>query len=281
MPAPRRLALTTSVALLAALGSAAPALAAPTGQAVRQRPALAVHPAAAQHRHHTAPLILGPGASHLAGPYGQSSAAATNYSANWSGYAAIPQSGTGPYSRVSANWTAPSASCTDQDSYSAFWVGLDGVGSSTVEQTGTSADCSGGSPVYYGWYEMFPAYPVQFNDPVVPGDQIQASVASDGQGGFTLTLDDTTQGWIETTKQQQSDAQLASAEVIAEAPSSSSGVLPLTDFGTADFTGASVNGGSMAAANPAQIDMGSSGLVRATTSGLSGGTDFSVAWQHS
>ena len=71
-------------------------------------------------------------------------------SSNWSGYSAV----NGRYTSVSANWTQPSASCTSTTTYSSFWVGLDGDGSSTVEQTGTSADCSGGVPKYYAWYEM-------------------------------------------------------------------------------------------------------------------------------
>jgi len=32
--------------------------------------------------------------------------------------------------------------------------------SDSVEQTGTDSDCDGGSPGYYGWYEMYPADPV-------------------------------------------------------------------------------------------------------------------------
>ncbi|MCC9306211.1 hypothetical protein LN042_03650 [Kitasatospora sp. RB6PN24] len=296
MPAPRRLALTTSVSLLAALGTAAPALAAPThpatsalpaavaGPAAQRRAAFPGHPPLVHHlaarRHRAGPMIPGTGPVHPVGPHGEAPAN-QDYSANWAGWAANPQSNTGPYRNVSASWTAPTAGCTTRNTYSSFWVGLDGDGSDTVEQTGTSADCSGGSPVYYAWYEMYPAYPVEFFDPVVPGDQITASVVADGAGGFTLTINDSTQRWQETVTQQLPGARLASAEVIAEAPSSYSGVLALTDFGTVRFTGASVNGGPVQAANPSKIDMAANGVVKATTSDLSGGTDFSVAWQSS
>ncbi|TQF06872.1 hypothetical protein E6W39_37640 [Kitasatospora acidiphila] len=300
MPAPRRLALTASVALLAALGSAAPALAAPTRPATGTHPATAAdpatltHPAVQQltallglpplvhhltvHGHQTKPRIPSSAPAHLVGPHGETPAN-QNYSANWAGYVANANSGTGPYKTVSANWTAPTATCTSQDTYSSFWVGLDGDGSDTVEQTGTSADCSGGSPVYYAWYEMYPAYPVQLPDHVQPGDQLSASVVTDGSGSFTLTISDSSQGWTESTSQQLSGAQLASAEVIAEAPSSNAGVLPLTDFGTVQFSGASVNGGSLTAANPEKVDMAANGVLKAATSDLSGGTDFSVAWK--
>ena len=56
--------------------------------------------------------------------------------------------------------------------YASFWVGLDGFTSSSVEQTGTDSDCSGRTPDYYGWYEMFPADPVNFTNPVSPGRQL-------------------------------------------------------------------------------------------------------------
>src|ERR1700721_1083408 len=63
-------------------------------------------------------------------------------STNWSGYAAA------------------SGTCSGSAKYSSFWVGLDGYNSSTVEQTGSEVDCSGSTPEYYSWYEMYPAYPV-------------------------------------------------------------------------------------------------------------------------
>ena len=54
-------------------------------------------------------------------------------STNWSGYAAT----TGTYTSVSASWTQPAGTCSRGDQYAAFWVGLDGYTSSSVEQTGS------------------------------------------------------------------------------------------------------------------------------------------------
>jgi Peptidase A4 family len=198
-------------------------------------------------------------------------------SSNWSGYSAI----NGRYTSVSANWTQPAASCTSQTTYSSFWVGLDGDGSSTVEQTGTSADCSGGSPRYYAWYEMYPKFPVNLSIAIRPGDSITASVTTDGKGRFTLTIHDNTTGGNFVTTQMLKRAKLASAEAIAEAPSSSGGVLPLTNFGTASFSAVTVNGAAIGTFNPDRIDMVSGGVTKAQTSALSGGTSFSVAWKHS
>src|SRR5204863_1049193 len=136
-------------------------------------------------------------------------------SSNWSGYSAI----NGRYTSVSANWTQPSASCTSATTYSSFWVGLDGDGSNTVEQTGTSADCSGGVPRYYAWYEMYPKLPVNLSLAIRPGDSLSGSVTTDGNGHFTLTITDNTTGQGFTTPQHLNRPRLASAEAIAEAPS--------------------------------------------------------------
>lgn len=54
---------------------------------------------------------------------------------------------------------------------SAFWVGLDGSSSTSVEQLGRDSDCDSGTPSYYAWYEMYPnpsvTLPSQY--PVSPG----------------------------------------------------------------------------------------------------------------
>ena len=198
-------------------------------------------------------------------------------SSNWSGYSAV----NGRYTSVSANWTQPTASCTSATTYSSFWVGLDGDGSNTVEQTGTSADCSGGAARYYAWYEMYPKFPVNLSLTIRPGDSISGSVTTDGAGSFTLTIRDNSTGQSFTTTQRSKKARLASAEAIAEAPSGSGGVLPLTNFGTVNFSATTVNGHPIGNFNPDKIDMVSGSTVKAQTSALSGGTNFSVSWKHS
>jgi hypothetical protein len=55
-------------------------------------------------------------------------------STNWAGYA---DTGSG-FSKVSANWTEPTGvSSGSTTSLAAFWVGIDGYSSDTVEQDGT------------------------------------------------------------------------------------------------------------------------------------------------
>jgi hypothetical protein len=199
-------------------------------------------------------------------------------STNWSGYAAA----SGTYTSVSASWTEPTGTCSGSAKYSSFWVGLDGYNSSTVEQTGSEVDCSGSTPEYYSWYEMYPAYPVNFSNTVRPGDHFTGSVTHTSGSSYTLKLSDTTQGWSHTVTKSLSGAANSSAEVIAEAPSSSSGVLPLAHFSPVTFTSAAVNGSAIGNFSPTQITMvDSAGRAEDSVSSLSGGNSFKVTWLRS
>ena len=197
-------------------------------------------------------------------------------STNWSGYAVTG----GHYTTVTSTWVQPAVTCRGT-AYSSFWVGIDGDTSGTVEQTGTEADCNGSTPVYSAWYEMYPKFPVNYSNPVVPGDHFTATVATNGAGNFTLTLSNTTRGWTQSVAKRLKSAKLASAEVIAEAPSSSGGVLPLANFGTVGFSGSTVNGATLTSSTPGldPITMQSGSTVKAQPSGMSNGS-FSVAWKH-
>jgi hypothetical protein len=199
-------------------------------------------------------------------------------STNWSGYAATGSDG--EFTSVSSSWTEPTATCDDSGTeYAAFWVGLDGYNSDSVEQTGTDSDCDGGSPDYYGWYEMYPAAPVYYDNPVSPGDSMSASVSVSGDA-YTIVLTDNTQGWTQTQNISESGLSDSSAEVITEAPSDSSGPLPLADFGTVNYSGSTANGESISDYSPTQIDMvGSSGDTLDTTSSIDGSGDFSNTWE--
>jgi len=202
----------------------------------------------------------------------------TAQSTNWSGYAVT--GGTGAFNSVSASWTQPAVTCPRHGSqYSSFWAGLDGYNSNSVEQTGTDSDCHRGTAQYYGWYEMYPAFPVNFSNPVRPGDAMSASVTFSGSSTFTLVLHDATQGWTQTITQNQSGLSRSSAEVISEAPSSSSGVLPLADFGTVRYSASSDDGSSLGTQNPIQIIMvDNSGAQKDSTSAISSGGAFSNTW---
>ena len=207
--------------------------------------------------------------------------AAAMTSENWAGYVSAGNPGT--FTSVSASWTEPAVTCTAADTFSSFWVGLDGDRTDTVEQTGTEADCAAGAATYQGWFEMFPNAPVFYDNPVQPGDAMSASVVANGGGSFTLTLTDSTQGWTQTTDQTSDTAQLGSAEVIAEAPSDGTGaVLPLSVFGTVSFTDVTADNTAIGNENPSALTMVSANdVTEATPSALTDGNAFTVTWDSS
>ena len=210
----------------------------------------------------------------------------TAQSTNWSGYAVTA----GTYTSVSASWTQPTGHCSNGQ-YAVFWVGLDGYNSNTVEQTGTGIECAGSTPVYYAWYEMYPAPATNYSNTVRAGDHFNATVTYKSGSTFSLYLADTTQGWSHTTTATVAGAARSSAEVIAEAPccTASGGTLPLTNFGTVNFTGSTVNITGSTANEPlgsvkglTSIDMvNNTGQQMATVSPLTSSYDFSATWLRS
>jgi hypothetical protein len=76
------------------------------------------------------------------------------------GYTMMPGPA-GIFTGVSSSWAVPTATCGASETFSSFWVGLDGAAFDTVEQTGTEADCANGAAAYLGWFEMFPSAQVR------------------------------------------------------------------------------------------------------------------------
>jgi len=207
---------------------------------------------------HTEPLITnGSGAAQAASARAAGAAAfagTTTTSVNWSGY---DDSTDGPFGTVTSTWVQPRVRVTGSTfSDAAFWVGLDGDNSDTVEQIGTEG-YSEGVAGYDAWYEMYPLYPVAIDMAIHPGDVMTGTVAWAAPASFTLTLTDTTTNQTFSTGQVMSMVPaLASAEAIAEAPSSDSGgVLPVSDFAIVYFSGCSFNGQPISAYDWNRIDM--------------------------
>jgi hypothetical protein len=160
-------------------------------------------------------------------------------SQNWGGY--VTQQHGVKFRYVRATFFVPYVDCASTpSSFSGHWVGLDGAGNDTVEQDGILAACEGATPTYSAWYEMFPLPPVYATMTVRPGNSIVASsYYNTGTGKFTLSLTDTTNGEHFThtlSCPAGSQCQRLSAEVISEAPSSGSSILPLTNFRAESFS---------------------------------------------
>jgi hypothetical protein len=218
-------------------------------------------------------------------------------SSNWSGFAVTGKD----FNFAKGSWHVPEVDCTKTpNTYSSFWVGLDGdlSTSDTVEQTGTESDCDGTTPRYYAWYEFYPAGSFIISSmPVVPGDVMGASVTY-ADGVFTLGIHNRTTGAEFSITGTVSGAKRSSAEWIAEAPccTASGGILPLADFDVVKFgedytsdagtdyaTDSTVNDGSILdfGVNRERITMTYSGGNKAVPTVLtSDGTSFAVNWKH-
>ena len=206
-------------------------------------------------------------------------------STNWSGYADTGSN----FSQAAGSWTEPSASCSGRTtSYAAFWVGIDGYSSDSVEQDGTLIECYRGHAYQYSWWEMYPTNDIQVvGETVAAGDSITASVVVSGTS-YTLAVTDSTHPANSfSTTQTCTDCANSSAEWIAEAPSGSSGILPLADFGTWTESGATVTEGTTPGVISTFTDdeitmVDSRGLVKAQPGALnSSGNGFSDTWERS
>jgi hypothetical protein len=191
---------------------------------------------------------------------GAAAATRTGTSSNWSGYVASKTRVR--FSRVTAFWTVPTATCTGGRSrYSAVWVGLGGyhTKSKALEQVGTEADCSAdGTARYASWYELVPDAEHSAHLTAKPGDQIAASVKVTGHT-VRLRLVNVTRGTSFTKHLHASAVDTTSADWIVEAPSAcgSNGscfTLPLANFGSVGFAQAratSTSGHTGTIADPA------------------------------
>ncbi len=207
-------------------------------------------------------------------------------STNWSGYADTGSN----FSKVTGSWSEPGVSCSRSTTYAAFWVGIDGYSSDSVEQDGTLIECYQGTAYQYSWWEMYPTNDIQVvGESVAAGDGISASVVRSGDS-YTLSVTDSTHSANSfTTTQTCSGCANSSAEWIAEAPccTSSGGILPLANFGTWTDSGAAVTEGSTSGVISSFTDdeitmVDSSGHVKAQPGSLNGsGNGFSVTWKRS
>jgi hypothetical protein len=187
------------------------------------------------------------------------------------------------YSSVSTNLVVPALTdCTSaaEDTYSAFWAGLDGLGSSTVEQTGILADCSAGVVTYVPWYESYPSGATEFPDVTLSaGDTVHAAVSAQGNGNYLVSLTDLTSGSSDSTVVVGPNAASLSAECVSEDPFLLDGsTAPYAHFTPVAFSGCDVDGAPIGATTPDLLTtLAVNGPVEAIASGLINGTNFSVS----
>ena len=154
---------------------------------------------------------------------------------NWAGYAATGDT----YSGVSATWTVPTSTGTDQViSADAAWVGIGGISDNDLIQAGTQAVILNGRTQYVAWYELLPGTQQVAPIDVHPGDLVSVSVNEVSKGYWSIVINNqTTQRMYQNVVAYHSSR--SSAEWIVERPlavaGNAMGYLPLSNFGSTLF----------------------------------------------
>lgn len=194
-------------------------------------------------------------------------AATSQISRNWSGYAAL----SGTFTGVSGTWTISKNVDANHSGIDATWVGVGGVTSDDLVQAGTQRSVDGDGIVSYeAFYEVLPDPSQHLDLSVNAGDSITASVMRKDTNHWKLSVKNNTTGKSSSLTLPY-DSSLSSAEWIEEAPSGESNILPLDNFGTVQFSHATAiqNGQkvTLSEANAEAMHMGDHmGSVLATTS---------------
>ena len=126
-----------------------------------------------------------------------------NPSPNWSGY--VVPSSSALVTGISGDWTVPLLNCSDTPGGDvSMWVGIGGEewatggSSGALLQTGISSECVDGAQQNEAWWEVVPATPNDetffANFPVLPGDEIQASVYETTTGAWQTKVTDVNTG---------------------------------------------------------------------------------------
>ena len=203
------------------------------------------------------------------------------YSTNWAGYMA----GTGTFTQVSGSWTVPAATGNGRStSADASWIGIGGVSTNDLIQVGTSNIISaGGQVTTSAFYEMLPSVATDIPSLTIKqGDSMSASVSEGATNQWTITITDNTSGQSFHINVSYVSAH-SSAEWIQEDPSTSRNrLIPLDNFGVASFRSSqtTMNGSlvNLVGAQAQKITLVTgAGTPLATTSGISGGTSFTVS----
>jgi len=180
-------------------------------------------------------------------------ATSSSTSSNWSGYSATG----GKYTSVTGTWTVPTVTAAIPGA-DATWVGIGGIDASDLIQAGTQATVSGGEVAYEAWIEMLPASSRPVSLSVSAGDSVTVTITQKAAVDWTIQMRNNTTGQAYNTSVKYTSSS-SSAEWVQEAPSAGRGMIPLDDFGTLRFSGASAvrDGQSLAlkALNPQAITM--------------------------
>lgn len=194
-------------------------------------------------------------------------------SSNWSGYVA---SG-GTYTSVTGTWTVPQVASTTSGA-DATWVGIGGVTGTDLIQAGTQATSAGGTVAYEAWTETLPDSSHTVSLAVAAGDSVTVTITEQSSGQWLISMvNNTTKATYQRTIAYGSSR--SSAEWIQEAPSSGRSIIPLDDFGSVRFGGASavrdgktLNLSALGATAVAMTNRSGQAIAQPSTLGTDGGS---------
>ena len=156
-------------------------------------------------------------------------------SLNWSG---LVDTGT-TYTAVTGHWVVPAVQASTGPKEVATWIGIGG-GSGTTDhliQTGTTASTSGGRTAYSPWFELIPAPSIPIDEPVSPGDEMDALVKQEAASTWYIGIEDVTRDWVVTGTVTYTAGVANSAEWITERPFTgrTTTLMTLADYGSTRF----------------------------------------------
>ncbi|CAG8938458.1 unnamed protein product [Penicillium salamii] len=211
------------------------------------------------------------------------------YSKNWAGVVREKPPPSGTYTAVSATFTVPTPTATDNSNDMqavSAWVGIDGdTYTDAILQTGIDAYIQNGEQSFDAWYEWYPNNAENFDLGLTAGDVIVAIVesSSPSEGVAIIKNESSGKSATKTLKAPSASATLAgqNAEWIVEDFNSGNTMVPLANFDQVDFIGAEAkadDGSSYGVEDASILDIQQNGDVKAHVE-VTGNHEFTVVYQ--
>jgi Peptidase A4 family/IPT/TIG domain len=200
-------------------------------------------------------------------------------SSNWSGVIDVGAPPTA-FDTVQGSWVVPSVPASSSDQSSATWLGIDGVGASSLIQTGTiqSTGPDYGGVQYDAVVDLLPGNAEAIGDssgpaPVQPGDLMTASIDETSSTSWTIAISDPDEDWSFSQAFTYSTPGLT-AEWIEEDPTVNDSLAALADYGSTTFSNLGIGGSAASFAETIPIYLTSeSGAILSYPTDPGGATD--------
>lgn len=173
------------------------------------------------------------------------------YSNNWAGVVRESPPPSATYNAVSATFTVPDPTATDNSGdlqAASVWVGIDGdTYTQAILQTGIDSYIQNGQKSYDAWYEWYPQNAENLNLGLTAGDVIVATImsTSSSKGVAIIENKSTGRSVTKTLSAPSTAATLAgqNAEWIVEDFNIGGSQVPFANFGQVTFSGAEATAG--------------------------------------